>query len=1119
MFKTVSHSFDPLHTFGRLVRSRLRRAVRLLTFVLLGINLFYSFFLVGRRADLDTRHTQHALRTLLRESLPATDGWLDAENDTLYIRRLWEQEPPAGVSLFLFRDSALVYWSNDRFQADSDAFWLHPDRSLRQIDNDLLVSQLQSRNGKSAVIAVELYDRQRDRYNPALFPEQRIALSGSADSIRTPGGQAIPVAFGDSTFFVEALPTTAMPWWAESCGWVGILLLCFRLKNLVRRHTSRQNACRKAGLLFLLLALLRIGIHFSGIPNGNSILFRPIYGLYNPILVSLGDSILTYGFFFVFAVYLFQVRAKLSWRCRHSGPRGQVVAGLAFCTLIAGMVAIFHYALILSIYSPKINLQLNDIFDLSYTSLVFYLLAVLFVSARILTGYTNQSLFGTRKLGWRTAVTAAEILLFLLPVRSQLHHTEYMLVVFYLFSIGAHYLRLRYRHYDSFLISLLIFSLYISYFATQENKSARNNAQMLYARILERAPQERLLQYREGSEIDERNIDNRFRDFTYARVRNHRIDFRYGNGNDYQFLAEAIAAGRDTLIKKGGKRHLLYNYDSDGERTTLIISRKTTTLLDAVALFAYLFLLLFVLSGLLLEAAGYTFDIRRLGTRMTFRIRMVVIGVVLFAMISVTFVIIRHTRANFDEEQQRFVNNQMQRLGSSIVRYLESRPLDPQTAGQWIGEENKDPRYDINLFLPNGEVAGASDDHAHRLVRMNDKAYRQLRYRHQPFCTIAEGRDYLSAFAPVVVGGELRGYLNLEYYSSLDNSSVQHRKLLVDVLSLFLIILGVAVVLSELLYRLLAKPFNRLREALGNISRMQKIDAIGSGRKISDEVGLLIEQYNTMIDYLEESYRQLARSEREGAWREMARQVAHEIKNPLTPMRLKIQMLQHYLRHGSGDELRERVESTLDLLLEQIDLLTKIASEFSDFAKLGEGHPERVDLVPLVGRVAKLYSGDERIGIRLKIEGRPGDIDRPTGDPVWVNADPDHLTRVFVNISQNAVQAMAGQAEGRIDIELQREADRVSVRFRDSGPGIPEEIRAKIFVPNFTTKSSGSGLGLALSRKIVELLGGRIAFDTELGVGTTFTVELPLDPPPQEGAEPDRSKQPGAALGMLERKH
>ena len=1120
MFRYVVRVFRALRSRGKSFRLRIRRFMLPLTVALLGVNLFYSQFVVGKKVDPESRRVAHRLEEIGRTTDPVVDGWLDTWNDTMFVRRLWENRPPAewaerGVSVLLFRDTTLVYWSHDIFQARSNVFWLASESSLRQIGDLQLVSRLERRGDKSAVVAVELYDRRTGRYNPALFPDQRIALLSAGDSVRARLVQAEPIEVGPGRFFVEARAMTAMPWWAEYCGWAGVMMLCFWVKNLVRRRTSRENVYWCAAALLGVLAVLRVGLFLSGMPNENSVLFSRIYGLHNPILISLGDLILSYGLFFVWAVYLFQVRTKLGWKFRQLGRAGQAAVAGAFCTMIAGIVAVFHYALILSIYSPKINLQIYDIFQLSYISVVFYLLTVLFVGGRILIGYTNLSLFGNRGIGWRVGFTVALILLFLWPVSDQIHGTGGGLVVFYLLSMAAHYIRMINRRYPSFLISLVIFSLYVSYFATRENRSAQNNAQMLYARILGTVPQDRILR-NDVAGGDERNLDDRFRDFTYARVRDNRIAFQYGNGYDYQALTDAVATGRDTLIRWNGKQHFLYNYYVDGQRNTLIVSRKMSTMLDAVALFTYIFLLLFILCGLVLELVGYTFDIHRLGSRMTFRIRVVVIGVVLFAMLAVTLVIVNHTLVNFREEQRRFVNNHMQRLGVSIVDYLASRPLDPETARRWIDLENKDLRYDINLFWPNGDLAGASADHDRRIVRMNSEAYRALHYLNEPFFTFVDGSRYISAFAPIVVEGTLRGYLNLEYYSSNSNSSFLRHKLLVDVLSLFLIILCLAVVLSEILYRLLTKPFNRLHEALGNISRMEKIHDIGSGRKISDEVGMLVEQYNTMIDYLAESYRQLALNEREGAWREMARQVAHEIKNPLTPMRLKIQMLQRYLSHGSGEELKNRVEATLTLLLEQIDLLTKIASEFSDFAKLGEGHPERIDLVRLVCHVARLYAGDERIGIRLRIDGREVAADgaevAEALPAVWVVADPDHLTRVFVNICQNAVQAMAAQRSGTIDIELRRIENRVQVRFVDSGPGIPEEIRDKIFVPNFTTKSSGSGLGLALSRKIVELLGGTITFDTILGVGTTFTVELPLDTLPAGDASAAGSS--GTATGL-----
>lgn len=1090
------HNFvNPFRALGLRMRARAVPYLLPAAVALFAVNIYYIAFRVGHDVDPGLRHIRTAITRIERETDRVARKWLEAEDDSLYIERLWRSDLPPewserGVSLLLFRDTTMVYWSNFPFQLNVNDFWLTPSHSIRKIGPREGLTFVHTRGNRAAVVAIHLYNNETKLYNPYIFREQRITLLPSSDGLHARQSGAVRVETDNCSFYVKAQPREEVPWGASFCGWAAILLLCLYLKNLIRTRTRRHNALGYAGLFFVVLVLLRAGLHYAGIPNANGALFAKVYGPENVILSSLGDLFLTFGMGFVYIAFLFNIRAKLAWDYRRRTARTQYVVLGIYCLLTAVVIAVFHYALILSIYTPRINVQIYDIFDLSYNSVIFYLLFVLFVGIRFLMVQVRHSIFATRRLWQRTLVTGGLIVLLLAPVESQIRYTGYILLVFYLMLATMGYSRLKFRYLGPFLISLAIYSAYFAFFATMEDTAAQTNAQRLYARILATSPQDRIIQQDEEVPDGDLTPNIRFQHFTYIRVTDDYVHFKHGNDNDYQTLLGAVPTGHDTILYANGKAHYLFNYDTSGGRKgLLIVSRRDSTLLDVAAMYAYTFLILFVLCGLLLELAGYTFDIQRFSSRMTLRIRAVVIGVVLFAMVAVTTVIIRHTMTQLKSDNRRVVNNTIQRLATDLTLYLSHRPFDRTTAERWLATEQNKDEFAISLFNPAGRLIASSAYNTTYLARMRSPAYRSLHYLKRPmFVMDVGGAQYTSAFVPIVVKGELTGYLNLQYYGAETNGGILRHELLADVLNLFLIILCISVILSEFLYRLLTKPFNQLHEAMRNISKMQKIDAAGSSssRQISDEVGLLVEQYNRMIDYLEESYRQLARSEREGAWREMARQVAHEIKNPLTPMRLKIQMLQRTLKQQEEQtELNVKVQETLSLLLDQIDLLTKIASEFSDFAKMGEGHPTQIDLRKLLRNVAGLYADHDGIDLQLDLEAVSG--------PVWVTADADHLTRVFVNVCQNAVQAIGDRPEGRIKIELHVSEGRARVRISDNGAGIPEEIQAKIFVPNFTTKSSGSGLGLPISRKIIELLGGSIGFESIPDKGTTFVIDLPVD--------------------------
>ncbi len=236
-----------------------------------------------------------------------------------------------------------------------------------------------------------------------------------------------------------------------------------------------------------------------------------------------------------------------------------------------------------------------------------------------------------------------------------------------------------------------------------------------------------------------------------------------------------------------------------------------------------------------------------------------------------------------------------------------------------------------------------------------------------------------------------------------------------------------------------------------------------------------------MVQELERSAGLLAQSERESAWREMAKQIAHEIKNPLTPMKLNVQHLQRTIAEGKDDpEMVNRISATL---IEQIDSLSAIAREFSDFAKMPSARNIRINLVPKLSSLQQLFESSDRAKIHIEL----GDHQK-----VYVIADKEQLMRVFINLVKNGLQSIPEGREGVIRIRLQTDSNRmVKISVSDNGKGIPEEIRDKLFQPNFTTKSGGMGMGLAITYNIIRSLGGRIWYDTVLHQGTTFHVELP----------------------------
>ena len=393
---------------------------------------------------------------------------------------------------------------------------------------------------------------------------------------------------------------------------------------------------------------------------------------------------------------------------------------------------------------------------------------------------------------------------------------------------------------------------------------------------------------------------------------------------------------------------------------------------------------------------------------------------------------------------------------------------------------------DINIYNWDGVLVATSRpvifEKGFDGTLLNPKAFEQIVKRGQINFVQDEQiveLAYMAVYMPLVLESGERYVLSIPYFTRGEELNKDILLIVIIAVNIAMIVMVLAFILSSIVAERITKPLQVVNEKL----RQMRVG--GKNEKIvyheRDEIGMLVKEYNEMVDKLEANVKKLAKSERESAWREMARQIAHEIKNPLTPMKLNLQFMQRTLQKGDMEEVRQRFKDISAVLIEQIDHMASIASAFSDFAKLQEANNEWFDLSELVNGCAKLFHEN--------VDAMECDIE----PNVSVYGDRDQVNRVIVNLLKNAEQSIPEGREGHVLVRLKTVLGKIILLVKDNGCGIPESIRDRISEPNFTTKSGGTGLGLAMSYKIIEAMGGSITFESVENEGTTFYVVLKQD--------------------------
>ncbi|MEG2647597.1 MAG: ATP-binding protein [Mucinivorans sp.] len=1026
---------------------------------LIAVGIGYELSL-PERADMQSeKMIEHRIRVLLASTDMVSQGWLDVSvTSQQFTAMAWKTETPDewrrnGVSFYLTEKDKIIFWANHKFtDRSADSLIIHGSNKIEQVADSKVLILTRELGDYRAVTIIELMNK--GVANPAIFDSPTIDISNTLPQNNS-GTKIQRLGFLSANAYMVVKCDDQINAFSTTMGWFAIFLALGALTIYLILHTATQNSIRTIIGYGIFMFLVRIATNYFNILHPRDESWNSI----NSVAVS-------YLMLLIYLWYIFAIRNRLSRDIQRLSPVARwttfVVSTIALCSALL----IFHCSIINIIDHSPIISQVYRIFSFSFFEIKFYLVCAIFATCIIIYGLASRFVFAKLNPVWRIVITIVVVVAMIAPMGSLAEATFLILIGFLFLFILTLTLYSTPQTSKIFLVEVIVVSLYLTSIVAWRALVVKEQTSVQYAIALSHNQLNSKIQYEQ---------------MTCSTISPWGVTFHQGPSID---LGELIALTENTPRGSMRGKDFVHVIEPCPDGQLAVVSYPAITWFDLCSLVSYIFLGLYLVSGLMLYFLGADPFNLRANRNLAHRIEVVVVGVVVFSMTVVALVVYQYSESNYRSRERELLNNTSTRLMESFGRYC--RDNVKVTANEllatadsvcinWYTDRGNAFNAKVTLYNLAGEKI-ASNEPKISPSKINHLAYARLSHYAMPYYDQYRNQQ-AAIYMALLINRVKVGYFELKIHRT--ENTYERFWLLNNIYNIFAILLIVSLILSIVLYTLVAGPIKTLTESLSEIGKLQKIPIIQHA-KMNDEVGRLIVQYNHMIDYLEASYAALAKSEREGAWREMARQVAHEINNPLTPMRLKIQMLQR-ARKEHSPLMESQLDSTLEVLVEQIDVLSEIAGEFSDLARLEQGAMSKLEISPVIKNIVTLYANNTK---ELNISY----VDQSKTE-LWVMTSYIPFSRLLVNVLQNATQALNGS--GSIVVTLGQDEKKAVIDIWDNGSGIDPELLERIFEPNFTTRTNGSGLGLAMCRQIVISFGGTISVQSSLGVGSTFTITLP----------------------------